>query len=287
MVQKKLIALDMDGTLLSSNHEISAVSKKAIRAAQAAGHMVMICSGRAHDRLLVTLEEEGLGDLPISASNGAIALVDGVVIDRIYMNRASVKKMFDWLDARQYPFQIFTDDGFYRPEGFIERAKHEFITTERVKHPHFNDLKKMETYLKSSPATYVSQFSDILAEVPLFKIYLYSPHMAKKAAAVEFAKSIAGLTITSSFEDNVEITDLKANKGTGLAVIAKHFNILIEDTIAIGDNYNNLGMLEAAGFSIAMGNAEEGIKRITDAVTLTNNEDGVAYAINKYVLERG
>ena len=275
----------MDGTLLSSDHEISNVNKKAIKDAQAAGHIVMICSGRAHDRVLITLEEEGLSGLPISASNGAIALVDEVIIDHICMARSAVETIYDWLDEFEYPFQIFTDNGFYRPEGFFERAKYEFTTTERVKHPHHHDLNKMIAYLKSAPSTYINQSSDILATASLFKFYIYSPNMEKKAAAIEFAKSIGGLTITSSFEDNVEISDIKANKGTGLKVIANHFNIPMEDTIAIGDNYNDLGMLEVAGFSIAMGNADEGIKQLTDAVTLTNNEDGVAHAIEKYVLE--
>lgn len=286
VLSKKLIAIDMDGTLLSSDHQISAVNKKAIKDAQAAGHIVMICSGRAHDRVLVTLEEEGLSGLPISASNGAVALVDETIIDRICMNRESAAKIYDWLDALDYPFQVFTETGFYRPEGFVERAKHEFITTPRVKHPHFNDLNKMEAYLKNSPATYITQSFDIPAEASVFKFYIYAPDMNKKATAIAFEKSIADLTITSSFEDNVEISDIKANKGTGLAVVANHFNIQMADTIAIGDNYNDLAMLEAAGTAVAMGNAEAGIKEISNFVTLTNDENGVAHAIDKYVLER-
>jgi Cof subfamily protein (haloacid dehalogenase superfamily) len=144
----------------------------------------------------------------------------------------------------------------------------------------------MEEYTNKFPVTYTKAFADIPENAEIFKFFMMTPSMDKKATAKEFARGVGGLTVTSSFEDNVELSDATAHKGTGLTAVAKHFNIPMEDTVAMGDNYNDSGMLEAAGLSIAMENAEDGIKKISDAVTLTNDEDGVAHAINKYILDQ-
>lgn len=285
-MRRRLIALDMDGTLVSSNHEISDVNKKAIKDAQAAGHVVMICSGRPHDTLLITLKNEGFSDLPISGSNGAVTLIDGEIVNRVSMNRDAAAKLYAWLDANEYPFKIYTDCGIYGPKEFLARAKHEFMTTTRVENPHFANFGKMEEYQNKFATNYTKKFSDIQEDASIFKFFMMTPNMDKKATVQAFAKSIGGLTITSSYEDNVELSDITAHKGTGLTVVANHFNIPIEDTVAMGDNYNDSGMLETAGLAVAMANGEIGIKEISDVVTLSNDEDGVAHAIRQYVLEQ-
>jgi Cof subfamily protein (haloacid dehalogenase superfamily) len=286
LLKKRLIALDMDGTLVSSNHKISEANKKAIKKAQAAGHIVMICSGRPHDGLIVTLSEEGFSDLPISGSNGAVTLIHGEIIHHVSMNPKSAEKLYDWLDDHEYPFKIYTDQGIYGPETFFQRARYEFTENKPVDKPHFSDLATMEEYTNKFPVTYTKKFAEIPESAKIFKFFMMTPNMEKKAAAQEFAKLVGGLTITSSYEDNVELSDEMAHKGTGLSAIAKHFNISMENTVAMGDNYNDSGMLEAAGLAVAMGNAEDGIKKIADVVTLTNDDDGVAHAINKYILEQ-
>lgn len=274
----------MDGTLVSSKHKISKVNKEAIKAARDAGHMIMICSGRPHDSLTITLNEEGFSDLPISGSNGAVTLIDGQIIHSASMNVDSAHRLYDWLDKNEYPFKTYTDQGIFGPETFFERARYEFKNNLPVDKPHFADLATMEEYTNKFPMTYTKKFTDIPESADIFKFFMMTPNRSKKAAAQKFAKSIGGLTVTSSYEDNVELSDAEAHKGTGLRAVAKHFNIPMVDTVAMGDNYNDSGMLEAAGLSVAMGNAEDGIKKIADVVTLTNDEDGVAHAIKKYCL---
>lgn len=285
-MKKKLIALDMDGTLVSSNQEISEKNKIAIKAAQDAGHIVMICSGRPHDGLIVTLNEVGLGDLPISASNGAVTLIEGDIIHTESMNQKSAIKLYNWLDDKEYPVKIYTDQGIYGPASFLKRAAHEYTVHTTLDKQRFSHMKKLEENSNKFPIIHIEKFSDIPESAEIFKFFIMTPNKDKKAAAKEFAKNIGGLTITSSFEDNVELSDAKAHKGTGLKTIANYFNIPMEDTVAMGDNYNDIGMIQAAGLSVAMENAEEGIKEIADVVTLTNDENGVAHAINKFVLSQ-
>jgi len=272
----------MDGTFLTTKGAITDVNKKAVRAAEEAGHLVMICSGRPHDSLLPFLKEEGLDGLPISGSNGGITIVDNKIIDCVFMSQAISKKLYNWLDEHKYPFKLFTDKGTFGPAEFIERAKYEFTENPPIDNLHF---AAMEEYMNRYPVAPVTGFDDLPEDTEIFKFFISTPNMKKKAAAKEFARQLGGLNITSSFADNVELSDQNGHKGTGITAVAKHFNIPMEDTVAIGDNHNDSGMFEVAGLSIAMGNAEDEIKEMTDVVTLTNDENGVAHAIYKYILE--
>jgi hydroxymethylpyrimidine pyrophosphatase-like HAD family hydrolase len=91
--------------------------------------------------------------------------------------------------------------------------------------------------------------------------------------------------VTSASPFNLEVTHINGNKGYGLKAMASYFNIPIENTVAIGDEKNDLPMLNIAGLSIAMGNAEEEVKLSSDVVTLSNDENGVAYAFEKYIFK--
>ena len=281
---KKLIALDMDGTFLTTRGVISDENKKAVRDAQSAGHIVVVCSGRPHNTLLSFLKEENLDDLPISGSNGAITMVDGQIIHRVLMDVNAAKVLYNWLDERKYPLKVYTNKGTFAPADALARAEFELSTNPSLGSPHFSDIGFIKKYAKKYPATKVDSFDEIPTNIEIYKIYAMTPNMEKKAAITSFASEMSGLTITSSFGDNVELSDALGHKGTGLVAMAKHFNIPMEDTIAIGDHYNDMGMLQVAGLAIAMGNAEAEIKEIADIVTLTNDENGVAHAIKNYVL---
>lgn len=110
----KLIALDMDGTLLSSNLEISKENLQAIQTAKEAGHIVMICSGRAKEDALKLLEEYKLS-LPVGASNGAIVYVDGKVINSRCLQNDKVYKLAKLLESEGFPYKLYTNKGVYSP----------------------------------------------------------------------------------------------------------------------------------------------------------------------------
>jgi len=279
-MKEKLIALDMDGTLLTSDKKIPEANKEAIKKAQSAGHQVMICSGRPHGSLITYLEEEGLGDLPISASNGSVTLVDEKIIHIASMDHVKAHQVVSWLNEKQYPFNIYTDHGVFCPPTILDRAK---LALQTVPPIHMN-IEMLEIYLANNDVSFFESWDDLPKELEIFKIYVFTPHPDQKIAFENYAHCLQGLTVTSSFQDNVEISDREGHKGTGLKAIADHYNIPMNDTVAIGDNFNDEGMLKVAGLAIAMGNAEESIKKMCHAVTLTNDELGVAHAIETYVL---
>ena len=288
----KLIALDMDGTVLTSDKRVTEETIQAIRDAKAAGHLVMICSGRAHSALIPYLEEQGLSGLPVSGSNGAVSCVDGEIIHQVKMDRAVVAQLFDWLDVNQYPFKLYTRIGTFGKAGYVELTKSEFelAQDEISKTPlrpgvHRVTIEFAEQYEKKYPTAIIGSLDEIATDNEIFKIFVYTPRATKKQAFKAFLETLPNITVTSSYDDNIEVMAANGHKGTGLAQIAKYYNIPIENTIAIGDNFNDIQMLEVAGLSIAMENAEEKVKEICDVTTLTNDEDGVAHAIREYILK--
>jgi len=280
----KLIALDMDGTLLSSDKKISIENKKAIKEAEEAGHLVMICTGRHHESLLTYLKSENL-EFPISASNGSVTMAKGKTIHETSMELTKSAQIFAWLQQNRYPFKFYTDQGAFSEKDYLSLAKAANLAAPHQAGEHW-EWDVFLQHQKNSNLTSISKFEEgAKANTRIYKFFVYTPEAHKKEALKEWLENLGGTHFTSSMDDNVEIMGLEGHKGTGILQMAKHFNIPIEDTIAIGDNYNDLPMLEAAGTSIAMGNAEAAVKKCCDFTTLSNDEDGVAYAIREIILK--
>jgi Cof subfamily protein (haloacid dehalogenase superfamily) len=116
-------------------------------------------------------------------------------------------------------------------------------------------------------------------EHQIYKLLAFSFEPERLARAKEDLKKLEGLVVSSSGEENLELTSKDAQKGVALEAFTKGKGIMLQETMAIGDNYNDLSMFKRAGRAVAMGNADEIIKAQCDVVTLTNEESGVAKAI--------
>jgi Cof subfamily protein (haloacid dehalogenase superfamily) len=271
----KLIALDLDGTTLTSNNNMSQENIDAIKKAQKNGHIVMILSGRPPESIHEVLNTYHL-NCPIGASNGTVLYANGQLLDSISLDSLQIKKVTKQLDQYFIPYKAYTNKGIYSPIDWMKRfhsIPKEYIPNERyeiiIQQPkHINDQVH-------------SLFDDDIS-VQKFFILVFDP--VKKKQLLNALSEIENIGITSSSSFNLEVMNIHGNKGYGLTKMANHFHIPLSDTIAIGDNYNDVSMFETAGLSIAMGNAENEIKKICHKVTLTNDEDGVAYAINQFIL---
>lgn len=141
---------------------------------------------------------------------------------------------------------------------------------------------------KSNLITDFQKIEDVVnnPELEISKFFILTFNAGHRAQLLSMLQEDTDIMVTASAPTNLEIMDKNGHKGNGLKQMAAHFNIPIEDTVAIGDNFNDVPMLEAAGLSVAMGNAEEDVKKLCDVVTLTNNEHGVAHAIEQFVLKQ-
>ncbi len=259
----KLIALDMDGTLLSSSLEISKENLQAIQTAKEAGHIVMICSGRAKEDALKLLEEYKLS-LPVGASNGAIVYVDGKVINSRCLQNDKVYKLAKLLESEGFPYKLYTNKGVYSPYTWQDQVMQAFEENKHALDVTLEELERItEKQKKSNLITDFQKIEDVVnnPELEISKFFILTFNAEHRTQLLSVLQEDTDISVTASAPTNVEIMDKHGHKGNGLQEMAAYFNIPIEDTIAIGDNFNDVPMLQVAGLSVAMGNAEEDVKK--------------------------
>jgi Cof subfamily protein (haloacid dehalogenase superfamily) len=282
----KLIALDLDGTALNSRKEMTEVTISAIKSAQQQGHIVMALSGRPADSINMELAKYGL-DLPVGGNNGTELFANGKVVEITALNLSQSQRIVMELEKESMPYKISTDKRSYAHKDWLQRFD-DVVASGRVPNEHFEhkDFKMFTTPphvygqpLFDRPEDVVNENSSVIK----FLILGLDPEQRERVQAK--LESIEETYVTSSSPFNLEVTHMNGNKGNGLKSMARYFNIPLEDTVAIGDEKNDIPMFNVAGLSIAMENAEEEVKKHADIVTLTNDENGVAYAIDKYILK--
>ncbi|MCD7035356.1 Cof-type HAD-IIB family hydrolase [Metabacillus sp. GX 13764] len=280
----KLFALDMDGTTLSSKNDISPENRQAIKKAQSLGHKVMVLSGRAPESIKGVLDRYDM-ELPMGGSNGTAVMADGKLLELTSLADSQGEIIAKEIEKETVPFKLYTNKGIYFHEEWTSRLDR-VLESGTVPPEHFED----ENFEKMCriPEESEGRFHDIDSllqdeELSIQKFFILVLDPVQKERMLTAMKSIEGVYVATSSPFNIEIMNINGNKGNGLKVMADYFNIPLEETVAIGDQNNDIPMFEAAGFAIAMGNALDEVKRLSDYVTLTNDENGVAHAI-EYVL---
>jgi len=244
----KLVALDMDGTVLNEKQEISQENRDAIAEAIASGATVMFSTGRGVQSVLPYVEKLGLQS-PLVAVNGSEVwskpgelhkrtLVPTDVIRRLH---ALAKEKGTWYWA-------------YAVEGLFNRDK----WTD-------NDL---DSYQWLKFGFFEDKNPELLASIR------------------EEVESWGLFEVTNSHPSNLELNPKGISKGSGMLEVCKLLGIDMSEVIAMGDSMNDLAMIRAAGLGVAMGNAQDELKANADLVTVTNEENGVAAIIREYILNR-
>lgn len=270
----KMIAIDLDGTLLNSDKEISQENMKYINYAVEKGIKVLICSGRIYTGAKVFAEQFSV-EGPMVVCNGA--MIRDVKTGEVYysnmLSKEDCVKVIDLLHKEGIYFHTYINDVMYA-EKLDYAALYYMIKSKDLRSDFRIDVKVVESV------------KDIIvksSENPS-KIVVMSSKSEELSRVRQLVENISTIEVVSSNYDNFEILNRGVSKGKALEIISQMFSINREEIIAIGDNENDHSMLEYAGFSVAMGNAEDKIKNICDFVTLSNDEDGVAHAIKKFVL---
>jgi len=267
----RLIGLDLDGTTFTNDKRITKYTKEIIEKAIKQGITVLPCTGRPYTGLPKEfLEIKGIKYA--ITSNGAV-IVEADTGKSIYMNNISYDLAADTME-KLLKLDILTAayiNGKYYMEQEIVNRMPEFISSNgqlkyfyRVR----NSVQNLPDFIRQN------QFS-------VEKIYMMFNDMdLREQVKKEYEENKEFLT-TSSMNNLVELNAPKADKGNALLALADILHIPHEQTMACGDHYNDEAMLQKAGFSVAMGNAVPEIKAMCDFVTRTNEEEGVAYAIER------
>ncbi|WP_054741487.1 sugar-phosphatase [Cellulosilyticum ruminicola] len=263
----KLIAVDMDGTLLREDKTVSERTKQAIQMAHDQGVKVVLASGRPIEGLNRYLEELGLctEEDYVLSYNGSIVQNVGTreVIAKSALKGTDLMKLYKLSKELGVNIHAFSKDGCITPK--------------------MNEYSQLEGRINGIPVHEVD-YDTISEEEDIVKIMLIDPvevleEVIKKLPEILYDE----YTIVRSAPYFLEFLNKKSGKAVGVKALSEHLGIKREEVICIGDAGNDLDMIEYAGLGVAMGNAFDEVKKVADYITDSNEEDGVAKVIEKFI----
>lgn len=264
----KIIISDFDGTLLSSDGKIGARTKLAINEYVRSGGIFTVCTGRMLTSILHEMRALSVRGLVAALQGSVIADIDsGEIIRESRYETEDALFVLKELVRRELNVHVYTADALYVNYGgeyldFYER-------TCKIKSVYSDDI--------------VNTVQSRGLEVIKLLVMVDKADRAQLAAEIE--KAIGEkYYVTSGGEYLIEITPVGHTKAAAVKFLSEYYSVEIEDILAIGDNLNDLPMLKAAGFGVAVGNATEELKRQADFVTVKNDDDAVGLIIEKYGL---
>ena len=269
----RVIALDLDGTLLAPNKTILPASLEALARARAAGYQVLIVTGRHH--VAIHPFYQGLGlDTPAICCNGTYLYnyQAGRVIEGDPMSVDKAQALLQMLDQDNIHGLMYVDDTmmYERPMGHVTRTLAWAQNLPEAQRPSF---------------TQVPSLSEAAREVSaVWKFALAEPDTQKLQHFADRVAETLDLACEWSWHDQVDIARKGNSKGYRLARWVASQGLTMQDVVAFGDNYNDISMLEAAGTGVAMGNADDAVKARADAVIGDNTENSIAEFIYKQLL---
>lgn len=267
MSNYRLVAIDMDGTLLNNDLKISPAARKVIKEVEQRGIKVTLCTGRMFASAKKYADELGI-NVPLITYNGALVKNSrtGKVIYERWVPMEEVERVVKI--CRKYGFQlnVYCDDKLY-VENVSDYAR---MYAEKVMVP-LNKVDDFLTFLKTNNKK-VTKMLAIGKEEEL--------DMMRR----EYCSEGTDLYITRSQDHFLEFLHREATKGFGLQAVARYLSVKRDEILAIGDNENDLEMFRVAGTAVVMGNARKDIKAQADYVTASNDDDGVVQALEELVL---
>ncbi|WP_066870642.1 Cof-type HAD-IIB family hydrolase [Clostridium mediterraneense] len=265
----KLIAIDMDGTLLNKEGKISKKNRQAINKATENGVKVVITTGRSFSGIERFLDELGLnkqGEYALVCNGGAAYnCYTREVITSVGLKGKDLHIINEINKGLNLKIQAYTLDlCFANEENKFTKFEREHIGSKIEIIDFCKDIKEDDDIMK----VLLLEEPEILDE----KIKMLPEEIKERYALVK------------SLPMTLEIMNKECNKGFGLEKLIKELGVKREEVVSIGDEQNDFEMIKFAGLGVAMGNASEKIKEIADYITKTNEEDGVAHVIEKFVL---
>ena len=272
----RIILLDLDGTLLTHDKQLSPGNRAALERAVAMGIWIVPSTGRFYQGMPAVVRELPFVRYAVTI-NGA-QVYDGkedAVLHRAEIAPAAAERVFDRLDALPVIYDCFLDGWGYmdaRHYAQIDR----FIADPRVNRM-VKDLRRP-----------VEDFRAFIRREnrPLQKIQMFFRDLDRRREALEvLPRDLPDMAVTSSISNNIEINDKAATKGEALGFLCRLLGVEIKDTMAFGDGSNDMTMIRAAGIGVAMANADPALRAAADFVTDTNDADGVAKAIARFCFD--
>jgi Cof subfamily protein (haloacid dehalogenase superfamily) len=270
----RLIVCDMDGTLLNSGKRISERTLETIREARRKGVATTICSGRMHLMLGVYVRWLAL-DIPFIAANGGVVFdpVKQKILYQKILPLEDARLLVDFCGRNGLDYcALGSDGGFFPSSGRCVRRFENYNRTAE------------EAGSETVPIYFFDEGHENALRTSLQKSLIYRDDKNSESLIVDFLKTREGLGYIFSEASVLDVTAANVDKGSGVNRLARIMGIEKEEICVFGDYENDLPMFREAGLAVAMGNACQEAKDLADIVTSGNDDDGVAEAIQKYIL---
>ncbi|HHX94524.1 MAG TPA: HAD family phosphatase [Clostridia bacterium] len=264
----KLVAIDLDGTLLDNDKKISGRAKEAIRSVRKEGIGVTLATGRMFYSTRPYADELGLS-LPLITYQGALVKVSGTgeVLYERHVDAGLSQVIVEMAKEEGLTLNFYIDDYV-----LVEKITPEAESYARTFNARLREVGDLRRY-------------DHLSPLKLLVIDYDEEHLD---ALAEKCRKVFGdvLHITKSMPEYLEFLHPQATKAFGVDAVARHMGLSPQEVMAVGDSYNDVEMFDYAGVSVVMGNARDEIKEKADYVTRSNDDDGVAEVLEKLVKVR-
>lgn len=273
----RLIAFDMDGTVLDDHKKILPETKEILERATRKGMVLLPATGRPFCGLSDQIHQlEGVQYVMTCNGAGIYERESGVCLYEENMELAGFLPMLERLDALEV-----AADPFLKGGAVMNEAKWSLVKEMHLS-PELEEYVRMSRTMVADLAGYLRERGDDIEKLTINFVPEADGTRRDYEKVLAVLKDYPGYHAVHGGMNNIEVTKKGISKGSGLRWIGEYLGIALDEMIAFGDSGNDLEMLAVAGIGVAMGNAEEEAKKTADFVTAANNENGIEKALKKF-----
>ena len=281
----RIIALDLDGTLLDSEKRLSAVNRDALERAAEKGVLIVPTTGRFFGMMPPAVRDLPFVRYAITINGAQVydrETDTAIVRDEIPLDMAL--GVMEVLDRYDVIYDCYRQNWGWMTAALQDKAA-DYATNEHY-------LKMVREFRRPVPEL-KAHLRATASDGDVQKVMLFATNRERSTAidclrrlSDEIAAKFPEIKVTASTWNNLELNIKSAHKGNALKRFAEHLGVTLENCMAFGDGMNDFTMVVAAGLGIAMENAEPAVKRVAKYVTLSNDADGVAKGIDKWIFSK-
>lgn len=281
----KAIFLDMDGTILYENNKASNYTKDVVDELREKGFKVFLATGRSYSEIH-QLVPEGFKVDGIISSNGTTGEIEDQNLFKHSLSLEQVKKIVKLAQQQHIYYEVFP----FGAQRIVLKEDYQWMRDMITGETPPNNVSHSEWTSRLDAMKDKIDWRDELPDLDYSKIYLFNPNLDKITTFRDELiqnKVLLSISVSNSSRYNAETMAYNTDKGTGIKEMIEHFGIQQEETLVIGDSDNDRAMFDFGQYTVAMKNARQEIKDITDEVTEeTNEEDGAAKYLKSRLLDK-
>lgn len=261
----KLIVVDLDGTLLNSHHQMSERNEKILRAALDQGIQVMLATGKTYYSARHIIDKLNLTTPGVYVQGLVVHNADGSIRYQQTLDPNLARRVITFAEDRGFTVLIYS-------------GTHLFMRAKTALYEH------IQRYDEPTP-TIVGPLQNILDTTPVHKLLLYGDDKRVTALRWQLSMQLNGQAtlVYAQIPGMMEVLPYGASKGRAVKSLIRELGFHANQTLAIGDGENDIEMIQVAGIGVAMGNADERLKKVAEHIVADNDHDGVAEAIEKFI----